>query len=60
MLNAERWRQIDKVFHEAVKRESKELEGFLERECAGDASLRKEVETLIRAHRMPAVSWKAL
>src|ERR1051326_1432007 len=51
MLNSERWRQVDKIFHEALKREPNERDGFLERECAGDASLRTEVETLIRAHK---------
>src|SRR6516162_8317446 len=50
MLDAERWRQVDKIFHEALKRKPDERDVFLERECAGDASLRKEIETLIRAH----------
>jgi Tol biopolymer transport system component len=50
MLDAERWRQIDQIFHEALKRKPNERDVFLERECAGDASLRKEIETLIRSH----------
>lgn len=49
-MNTERWRRVDQIFHEALKRKPIEQEAFLERECAGDASLRKEIETLIRAH----------
>jgi hypothetical protein len=50
MLNSERWRQVDKIFHEALKQKPNERENFLERECAGDASLRKEIETLIGSY----------
>jgi serine/threonine protein kinase len=51
ILNTERWRQVDQIFNEALKREPNERESFLERECSGDASLRKEIETLIHAHK---------
>jgi serine/threonine protein kinase len=50
MLEAERWSQVDKIFHEALKRKPDERDIFLERECSGDVSLRKEIEALIRSH----------
>ena len=34
MLDAERWRRVDKIFHEVLKREPNEREVFLEQECA--------------------------
>lgn len=49
-MKEERWRQIDQIFNEAVKREPNERKAFLDRECAGDSSFRKEIETLIRSH----------
>src|ERR1051326_5892910 len=50
MSNSEHWHQVDKIFHEAWKREPNERDRFLERECGGDPSLRKEIETLLQAH----------
>jgi serine/threonine protein kinase/Tol biopolymer transport system component len=50
MLDAERWSKVDKIFHEVLKRKPDERGIFLDRECAGDSRLRKEIETLIRAH----------
>jgi serine/threonine-protein kinase len=49
-LNAERWRQVDQIFNEALKQKPNERDTFLDRECAGDVSLRMEIDTLIRAH----------
>ena len=44
---SERWRQIELIFHEASKRDVAERNPYLEAACAGDQSLRKEVELLL-------------
>jgi TolB-like protein len=45
-----RYRKIGELFHAALESEADERDAFLERECAGDAELRREVELLIRSH----------
>ena len=51
-MNPERWKQIEAVFESALEREPHEREAFLNQACAGDASLRQEVESLL-AHQQP-------
>jgi serine/threonine protein kinase/Tol biopolymer transport system component len=46
-VNAEHWHDIERIFHEALDRPSREREAFLERECRGDADLRLEVQSLL-------------
>ncbi|MFN7934696.1 MAG: serine/threonine-protein kinase [Bryobacteraceae bacterium] len=46
-MHPERFRQLELVFHEAVALPAAERAGFLDRACAGDPSLRKEVEALL-------------
>jgi serine/threonine-protein kinase len=46
-MNPERWRRIEQVCHEALEREPRERAAFLDEACAGDADLRREVESLI-------------
>jgi eukaryotic-like serine/threonine-protein kinase len=48
-MNADRWRQIERLFHDAQARPSGERAAFLAAACAGDAALRREVETLLEA-----------
>ncbi len=43
----ERWNQIDKVFHAALKLGEDNRTEFLERTCSGDTDLRLEVERLL-------------
>lgn len=43
------WDLIEKLFLEAADLPSAEREAFLERSCNGDASLRSEVESLLKA-----------
>src|SRR5947209_10994110 len=45
-----RWQQIDQLFHSALGQEPNRRAAFLVRECAGDESLRSEVEALISSH----------
>jgi serine/threonine protein kinase/Tol biopolymer transport system component len=51
-MNDERWRQVEDLFHEAAGLEPAERAVFLERACAGDGELRREVESLL-AHDAP-------
>ncbi|MFP5263908.1 MAG: serine/threonine-protein kinase [Blastocatellia bacterium] len=51
-MNPERWKQIESIFESALGREPHERKAFLDQACAGDSSLRHEVETLL-AHRQP-------
>ena len=49
-MKPERWQQIDQVLGAALGRERDEWAAFLDQECAGDDELRREVESLLRAH----------
>jgi eukaryotic-like serine/threonine-protein kinase len=46
-VNPERWRIVNQIFNEALAKEPQERGAFLERACANDSSLKKEVEVLI-------------
>lgn len=46
-MNPERWRQIERLYHSALERPSRERGAFLEHECRGDDGLRREVQTLL-------------
>src|SRR5262245_16906188 len=46
-MNAERWREVERLFHQAVARPVSERPRFLEEACRGDDSLRSEVESLL-------------
>jgi len=50
-VNPERWRHIERLYHAALQHPLPEREAFLERECRGDAGLRREVETLLSGER---------
>ncbi len=52
MTTPERWQEIDRIFAAALELEPEERESFLDRTCAGDEELRKQVESLI-AHDRP-------
>src|SRR5262249_55474375 len=49
-MKAERWRQIDQIFHDALAHSGSDRSSFLDRACADDDSLRQEVESLLAAH----------
>src|SRR5262245_20203446 len=54
-MTPERWQQVKAVFGEAIELPAAERAAFLERECAGDAELRSEIESLLTAHEGPAI-----
>ena len=46
-MNSERWQKVKDVLAEAIEADPAEREACLERRCAGDPSLRREVEILL-------------
>jgi len=46
-MDAERWREVDRLFAAALERQRGERAAFLEAACAGDAELRGEIERLL-------------
>ena len=47
---ADRWDQIQDLYHRALARNEDERPRFLTEACAGDESLRQEVESLLKYH----------
>jgi serine/threonine protein kinase/Tol biopolymer transport system component len=47
VVTPRRWQQIERLFHEALERPLAERAAFLDRSCAGDESLRREVNALL-------------
>lgn len=50
-MTPERWAQIDQLLEKALERPAAEHTAFLAQACGGDAELRREVESLLVAHR---------
>ncbi len=46
-MKAERWRQVERLYHAALQRGAEGRAVFLAEACAGDDSLRREVESLL-------------
>ena len=42
-----RWERVEELYHGALERDSSERVAFLQAACAGDESLRQEVESLL-------------
>jgi serine/threonine protein kinase/Tol biopolymer transport system component len=49
-VNPQHWQQVKEAFEGALEREGLERAQFLDRVCAGESSLRKEVESLLRSY----------
>jgi serine/threonine protein kinase len=49
-MDAERWKKIERIFHAALQAEPGQRSILLENSCAGDDSLRREVESLLTHH----------
>ena len=49
-MTPERWRRINEIFHAALERDGEAREALLRDATAGDADLRREVESLIGSH----------
>ena len=48
-MNREQWKRIDEILDIALEIEPNKREAFLDKACAGDENLRKEVEVLLAA-----------
>ena len=46
----DRWRRVEEILDAALSRDPADRAAYLDRACAGDADLRKEVDSLIAAH----------
>ena len=46
-MDAERWRQVDRLYHSALERELGERAAFLAQACQGDEELRRELDELL-------------
>ncbi|PYK74723.1 MAG: hypothetical protein DME42_04130 [Verrucomicrobia bacterium] len=49
-MNAQRWQQVNDLFHSAVERAPEEWTAFLDEACHSDESLRREVKSLLASH----------
>jgi serine/threonine protein kinase/Tol biopolymer transport system component/Tfp pilus assembly protein PilF len=49
-MTPERWQQIKALLEEALERDPRERDAFLDEACTGDSNLRAEVEALIDSH----------
>jgi Tol biopolymer transport system component/tRNA A-37 threonylcarbamoyl transferase component Bud32 len=49
-MHPERWRQIEELYHDALELAPEYRLAFLDRVCAGDDELRREVESLLASH----------
>src|SRR5262245_39642377 len=49
-MDAKQWRQIKEIYDRALDLSSEGRASFLSSACAGDADLRREVESLLAAH----------
>ena len=50
-MQAERWRQIDRIFHSVLKVEESRRAAYLDETCSGDEGLRLELEALLAHHK---------
>ena len=50
MMTPERWQQVKEALYAALEREPADRAAFLREVCAGDESLRREVESLLLSH----------
>jgi len=50
-MQADFWRQVDRIFHSALEVEESRRADFLDEACSGDEALRLELERLLAHHR---------
>jgi eukaryotic-like serine/threonine-protein kinase len=49
-MDAERWQKLERIFHAALQAEPSRRSTILNELCAGDESLRREIESLLAHH----------
>lgn len=55
LTDANRMREIDVIFHEAVERTGTERSKYLDEACRGDENLRSQIESLLEADEGPSI-----
>jgi eukaryotic-like serine/threonine-protein kinase len=50
-MNSDEWRKVEQVFYAALELKEGQLDDFLAQACGDNESLRKEVESLLEAHK---------
>ncbi len=55
-MKPERWRKVESIFHKALEADENRRSSVIEESCAGDAELRREVESLL-AHYSDSASF---
>jgi serine/threonine protein kinase len=50
-MDAERWKQVDRLLQTALDLPPDEHDGFLKRSCGGDKALERELQSLLRSDR---------
>ncbi len=51
---AERWQEIEKLYHSALERRPEDRQSYLESTCGDDDALRREVESLLASDDLAA------
>jgi serine/threonine protein kinase len=47
MMDSERWKRVEQLYHAALELEANQRVAFLEQQCATDFTLRREIESLL-------------
>lgn len=50
MMTPERWQRVEHLYHAALALKESQRSDFLESSCAGNQTLRREVESLLACH----------
>jgi eukaryotic-like serine/threonine-protein kinase len=50
-MDSDRWKQVDSLLQSALDRPPEELDGYLRRSCGADATLEREVRSLLAARQ---------
>ena len=50
-MDSDRWKQVDSMLQSALDRLPEELDGYLRRSCGADATLEREVRSLLAARQ---------
>jgi serine/threonine protein kinase len=58
-MTLKRWQEIEELYHLALQQEPGKRSSFLQEACAGDESLRKEVESLLQYRTQGQISTEA-
>ena len=51
--SSSRWQRLEALFYQALELKPEERAAFLEKSCAGDADLRKEIQELLNSSEQP-------